>query len=214
MKIVIPARLGSKGLPLKNRKLFTLTADTIPPSLAKDVYVTTDDPFIEELAKEYNFNTIVRPNYLANDTASMYSVLTHAVLEWYEEGDEDIIVLYLTYPERTWKNVEDAYEFFLHKDADSLLCRKEIKTSPYLMIRDIGDNHGEQITPHDLYRRQDYPKCYEISHFICIFKLCTLHILNNNLYYDDTVFMDIPSDIIDVDTEKDLDKFNENIRNK
>ena len=49
MKIVIPARRNSKGLPFKNRQLFRHTVDKIPNKFLKDIIVTTDDEVIRLL---------------------------------------------------------------------------------------------------------------------------------------------------------------------
>ena len=65
---------------------------------------------------------------------------------------------------------------------------------------------GKQLTPHDLYRRQDYPKCFELSHFVSIFKVGELNKLNNNMYNDKTIFYKVRN-IVDVDTLEDLNKF-------
>ena len=70
----------------------------------------------------------------------------------------------------------------------------------------------KQVIQHNFYRRQDYPKCFEISHFISIFSKKELKHLNNNLYNKETIFMPIQN-FIDVDTSKDLEKFNENKNN-
>ena len=87
-----------------------------------------------------------------------------------------------------------------------LLCKKDIKgTHPYLYMFDLGDNKGKQLIEHNLYRRQDYPKVFELSHFISIFKVSELDNLNNNLYNDETIFYQI-NNVIDVDTVNDLNK--------
>lgn len=213
MKIIIPARLGSKGLPFKNRTLFKYTADSIPLDRRSDVIVTTDDPEIIKLAQEYAFTIVERPAILAEDDTSTRDVLFHVIKEQNIVSSEFIIMLYLTYPERTWEEVMDAFNFFLEHSysgaATSLLCKKEVKTHPYLCLEEYGADgiFGRQITRHDLYRRQDYPKCFEISHYVCIFKAGSIYKLNRNLYCDDTVFYQI-ADVIDVDTKKELDQFN------
>ena len=51
MKIIIPARKGSKGLPGKNRLLLEHTISKIPEIYKKDVIVTTDDESIIEQYK-------------------------------------------------------------------------------------------------------------------------------------------------------------------
>ena len=44
----IPARKGSKGLKLKNRKLLHYTIDTIPKEYRHLVYISTDDDEIKK----------------------------------------------------------------------------------------------------------------------------------------------------------------------
>jgi len=211
MKIIIPARFGSKGFPLKNRELFKYTADIIPKSRIKDVWVTTDDDIIKLTAEEYKFNVIDRPQELATDTASIRDVMLHAVEEIGASTYDHIAMLYLTYPQRTWQHVINAYRFFVkHNDmgvTKSLLCRKEVQVNPYLYLEETGAKglFGRQLKKHDLYRRQDYPACFEISHYISIFTAGELYKLNNNLYNKSTVFYKIP-DVIDVDYLTDLKK--------
>jgi CMP-N,N'-diacetyllegionaminic acid synthase len=214
MKIIIPARFGSKGFPLKNRELFKYTADIIPKSRVKDVWVTTDDDIIKLTAEEYKFNVVSRPAELATDTASIRDVMLHAVESIGTSTYDHITMLYLTYPQRTWQHVLNAYRFFVkHHDigiTNSLLCRKEVQVSPYLYLEESGAKglFGKQLKDHDLYRRQDYPVCFEISHFISIFTSGELYKLNNNLYNGSTVFYKIP-DMIDVDYRTDLKKLDD-----
>lgn len=213
MKIIIPARQGSKGLPGKNRILFKHTADIIPKNLYSEVYVTSDDPEILTLASEYGFKLVARPYHLATDTSNIRDVLYHVISEYNIHGSEEIIMLYLTYPERTWDDVLEARRFFFKYSANgitcSMLCKKQIDVSPYLMMHEKGVNglFGSQVISHDLYRRQDYPTCFEISHYIAIFIASSIYNLNNNLYTDSTIFWPI-SNVIDVDLKKDLNKFN------
>jgi len=208
MKIIIPARMGSKGLPFKNRQLFDYTADSIPDSL--HVWVTTDDPEIKNMAISRKFGVIDRPEELATDSASIRDVMHHAVSAIGIQPEDIVLMLYLTYPERTWQDIDSALEFFLNYYqrgiSESLLCKKEVKTHPFLAMTEHGIDgiFGEQIVQHDLYRRQDYPKCFEISHYVSIFKAGSIYKLNRNLYCDSTIFYPIP-DVIDVDTQKEFD---------
>ena len=213
MKIIIPARKGSKGLPLKNRKLFQHTSSIIPKEFYDRVWVTTDDQKIMEYAGDYPFNIIDRPTELAEDDTSIRDVMKHAISNIETKPDEPIVMLYLTYPERTWSHIEEAFELFIeYYDmglCDSLLCRKEIKSHPYLYMyeRGVDGMFGEQVVRHDEYRRQAYPPCFEISHYISIFTQSSINKLNRNLYSRDTIFFRIP-DVIDVDTKIDLARFN------
>jgi CMP-N-acetylneuraminic acid synthetase len=205
MKIIIPARKGSKGLPFKNRKLFHYTIDIIPMSLYKDVYVLTDDPKIIKEALFYDLNVINRPRKVSNDKASTKSVIEY-FLDEVKCENETIAVLYLTYPERTWEHVIDAIKFFHKNSATSMLCKKQIDWTPFLVLKEEVDHKGSQLFYHDLYRRQDYPKGFEISHYISLFNSNEINNLNNNLYNSDTVYYDI-EDVIDVDKKEDLDRF-------
>ena len=212
MKILIPAREGSKGFPHKNRQLFNYTADTIPVIAREKVYVTTDDPKIVELAKDKGFNVIMRPKELANDTASMKEVVAHAFSEMKVAEDELVAILYLTYPQRRWTDLMEAVAFYLMMEpampVSSLLCKKEVKSNPYLCMYDFG-HRGKQIINHDLYRRQDYPKCFELSHFMVLLRPKSIDNLNSNLYDSETLFWEI-EDMVDVDHKKDLLTINEN----
>lgn len=215
-KIVIPARRNSKGLPFKNRALFFGTFYKIPQECRENVLVTTDDEWIINLCINQNIKYVVRPADLADDHASMKDVMRDLFKHFHDiDMDTNIILLYLTYPERQWDDVEPCLNFFVENNAKSLLCKKEItSTHPFLYMFEKDGNKGEQLVKHNLYRRQDYPKVFELSHFICIFKAFALEDLNLNLYNKDTIFYTI-DDKIDVDTEEDLKKINdENITYK
>jgi CMP-N-acetylneuraminic acid synthetase len=207
MKIIIPARFGSKGLPFKNRKLFKYTADSIPPELSNNVWVTTDDLEIVKLARKYKFNILIRPDSLAEDQTSIKDVLLHAIKSIGTDDSETICVLYLTYPNRTWKEVELANQWYVENSNDlplySMLCRQPVKSNPFLCLFKEDNNFGSQIINHDLYRRQDYPETFELSHYIVFFKSGNISALNNNIYNRYTLFYPI-SRVIDVDTQNDL----------
>lgn len=194
---VIPAREGSKGLKHKNRKLFNYTISIIPKEYYSNVIVTTDDNEIKKMAN--GFKVIDRPEHLSNDTASIKDVLMHVSGEMKE--DDLIVMLYLTYPKRVFEHVRSAIKYFYDNNAKSLLCKEEVKTHPYLCIYD----DGSQIVTHNLYRRQDYPTCYEISHYIAIVKVSEIKNLNNNIYNNETVFYHIDR-VIDVDTIQDFER--------
>lgn len=202
MKILIPARAGSKGFPFKNRKLIKQTLKTIPKKLFNNVYVSTDDEEIKKnLPREINIHH--RSPKVSGDTASTLSTVKEFTKDCNIDGD--VVMLYLTYPERKWEHVVSAYEKFKNSDSLSLLCKKKIDTHPYLMMYDAGENKGKQIVEHNLYRRQDYPSCFEISHYISIFNTKELNKLNNNMYNENTYFFEI-GNVTDVDYEEDLKK--------
>jgi CMP-N-acetylneuraminic acid synthetase len=206
-KIIIPAREGSKGFPEKNRKLFKETAKIIPREFYDNTYVTSDDDEILSMAKNKRFVPYRRRDELSNDTASMKPVLIDVARSEGFLSEEIIIMLYLTYPERTWEDVQKAYSFYIESEVRSMLCKKKWKgTHPALCMFADGESRGKQLFKHNLYRRQDYPPIFEISHFIFIGHVGELQNLNLNLYNDDTIFYPI-ADPIDVDMEEDYGKY-------
>lgn len=193
---VIPAREGSKGLPGKNRILFDYTANIIPDEFNPSTIVVTDDEKIGNMAGKFSIVW-----HEMGDLSNMRDVLIHVARERRMSDDDIIVMLYLTYPERRFVDVMSALDFFVENGASSLLCRKDVKTHPYMCIY----ANGRPVVDHDYYRRQDYPSCYEISHFIAIVKVGELPLLKRNLYNGATIFIDVP-DFVDVDTKEDLDK--------
>jgi CMP-N-acetylneuraminic acid synthetase len=206
MKIIIPARRNSKGLPFKNRKLFKHTANIIPKIMRHETYVVTDDEEIKTMAIEAGFKVLHRPDDLSQDETSTKAVMQH-VVEQLDLKNETVVMLYLTYPERTWQDVKNAISAFQHNKAGSLLCKKKLQTSPFLMLKSEPGNRGSQLFYHNMYRRQDYPDCFEISHFISMFNSHELEHINNNLYNPDTYFMEISEKTLDIDEQKHLDEY-------
>lgn len=205
VRFLIPARKGSKGLPFKNRKLFSITSDVIPNYLQNNVIISTDDNDIKNSAKNYGFQVHHRDEISSNDYASMHDVVKKVINDL-ALNNVVIIVLYLTYPERTFEDIENALEFFNKNFAKSLLCKKQVETHPYLCFLEKNEHHGELLIKHEFYRRQDYPKCFEVSHFISIFHSSEIDKLCNQLYNKDTIFFRI-GNVIDVDEQGDLNKY-------
>ena len=86
--VVIPARGGSKRIPRKNIKDFKgkpLIAWNIEKCKnikeISDVYVSTEDSEIAEVAKQYGAKIIKRPKILSEDWVSTLPVLWHAGLK-------------------------------------------------------------------------------------------------------------------------------------
>jgi CMP-N-acetylneuraminic acid synthetase len=203
--IVIPARRNSKGLPFKNRKLISLTLATIPNEFKSKVVINTDDEFLIQNCMVMGLKYYKRPKKYATDKSSTKSVILDMINS--DQLNGNVIMLYLTYPERTWDDIIKAYDFFKLNNSKSLLCKKEIiGTHPYLYMLDVDDIRGKQLKKHNLYRRQDYPKVFEISHYISIFNTNEVKYLNNNLYNKETIYYKINNNIIDIDYISDLDK--------
>ena len=203
---IIPARRDSKGLPFKNRKLLDYTINNIPIELHEKTIVTTNDEKIIEKLSATNINVLRRDEQLCLDDISIKDVMLDVVKKFQMKSNDTIVMLYLTSPDRKFSDIKKILGYYYERKIKTLTCCVEPKTHPYLVLFKKENQKGEQVIKHDLYRRQDYPECFEIRHFVCIFQVDEIQKLNSNMYNENTIFYKIDSDI-DVDHENDLKEF-------
>ena len=203
---IIPARRDSKGLPFKNRKLLDYTINNIPIELHEKTIVTTNDEKIIEKLSATNINVLRRDEQLCLDDISIKDVMLDVVKKFQMKSNDTIVMLYLTSPDRKFSDIKKILDYYYERKIKTLTCCVEPKTHPYLVLFKKENQKGEQVIKHDLYRRQDYPECFEIRHFVCIFQVDEIQKLNSNMYNESTIFYKIDSDI-DVDHENDLKEF-------
>ena len=118
---LIPARGGSKGVPRKNIKIINgkpLIAWTIEKAkrarLLDRFIVSTDDPEIAQVAREYGAEILCRPSELADDMASTQEVMLQSY-------PADILVLLQpTSPCRADGLIDACVEEFIKGGYDSL----------------------------------------------------------------------------------------------
>ena len=204
---VIPARKDSKGFPFKNRKLFSFTAETIPHDVVSQVIVSTNDDQIAASAEKFRFIVRRRPDVLSNDTASMRDVLLDAIEHQGIKDNDTIILLYLTYPQRTWKDIVKIHDFFKRNNGTALSCCLDVADHPYLCFEAGPGYSGTPILDHPYYRRQDYPECFRLSLFVGIYKAFKVKELSGLLVCKDTIFYKLPKQVIDIDNEIDMVSF-------
>ena len=124
---IIPARGGSKRLSQKNIKLLggiPLLAHSILYAKANnqiidEVYVSTDNAEIKEVALQFGAKVIDRPAHLSGDFEPTVSALKN-VLEQIEDEVENIVLLQATNPLRPEKLLKEAFEIFDKEKVDSL----------------------------------------------------------------------------------------------
>ncbi len=203
---VIPARRDSKGFPFKNRKLLDYTLNEFPNNMRKEVIVTTNDEEIIEKLSNTEFNVLKREEKLSGDETSIRDVMQNVVEKYHLDKNCTIVMLYLTSPNRKYEDIQKIIKFYSKNRFRTLTCCVKPKTHPYLCLLKKEDGKGKQIISHNLYRRQDYPECFELSHFVCIFQVDEISNLNKNMYNDDTYFYEISGDV-DIDYESDLELF-------
>ena len=197
--ILIPARMGSKGFPLKNRQLLKYTLDIIPDYMKSRTFVSTDDPQIKSVSLSNGTCVIDRPKNLAQDETSMKDVLKHFIKTQKITCKENIILLYLTYPERKWEDVEKIYEVFEKIDEKSLVCCEQVEEHPYLCFHEKDDNKAELLVSHKFYRRQDYPSCISLSMFVSCYNAEIVDNLHDLMFEEQTYFYKLEDRKVDVD---------------
>lgn len=129
---VVPARGGSKGIPLKNLSPLAgkpMLAWTIKAALDSGVVdrviVSTDDLRIAEVARQAGAQTpFIRPAQIAQDDVHAVHVVLHA-LDWMQEHEcqqpEGIMMLLPTSPLRLADDVSAAVQLFDERRADAVI---------------------------------------------------------------------------------------------
>jgi CMP-N-acetylneuraminic acid synthetase len=124
---IIPARGGSKRLPQKNIKLLggiPLIAHSIlyakaNSDIINEIYVSTDDDEIKNVALQFGAKVIDRPKSLSGDFEPTVSALKN-VLQQIDEEIENIILLQPTNPLRPENLLKDAFKYYQKNQQDSL----------------------------------------------------------------------------------------------
>ncbi|MBI5728774.1 MAG: acylneuraminate cytidylyltransferase family protein [Candidatus Magasanikbacteria bacterium] len=129
---IIPARLGSTRIPLKNIKYFLgkpLITYTIRQALQvpfiNRVIVDTDSPRIAAIAQRYGAEVpFLRPARLATSTAKVYDSIEHLLKKLKKtEGysPTHIVLLQTTSPLREQKDIESCWRLIHRTDATTVL---------------------------------------------------------------------------------------------
>ncbi|WCE29849.1 acylneuraminate cytidylyltransferase family protein [Vibrio sp. SCSIO 43137] len=169
------ARGGSKGLPGKNIKplagkpllAYSIETATSCPSV-DEVFVSTDDTEIAEVALKYGAIVIHRPQELASDTSPEWLSWRHAT-EWVTEkygAFEGFVSLPATSPLRSVEDVESALLKRREQGADICISVTPASRSPYFnMVK--YDQNGFIVLVNspktDVTRRQDAPEVFDIT---------------------------------------------------
>jgi len=219
---IIPARGGSKSIPLKNIKDFCgkpLIVHTIEASLAcpliNRTIVSTDSEKIAEIALAAGAEVpFMRPDVHAQDDTLDLPVFVHC-LKWLKEneGYEPDIVVHLrpTSPLRTVAMIEKAIQTLMDDpDADSVRAVCEPSQNPFKMWEIEKDGYMSPLVKTDIEEqynqpRQKLPTVYWQNGYIDVTRRTTLLEKNSMtgtrlkpLIVDD-------SDIIDIDNELTLE---------
>ena len=205
---IIPARGGSKRLPQKNLLPLgelALLVHSIRYALSNsaiidDVYVSTDDERIKQLALENGAKVIDRPANISGDLEPTVSALRH-VLESIEEVVENVILVQPTNPLRPQNLLEEAFEVFQKGNYDSLFS----VTRNHQKFGKITGNKFEPFNYSIGQRSQDLEPLF--------FENGLLYITKASLILDDTIISEngFPFETnhifgnVDIDNPEDLE---------
>jgi CMP-N,N'-diacetyllegionaminic acid synthase len=210
---IIPARGGSKGVPLKNIQLLggkPLLAYSIEQArqcaAIQQVIVTTDHPEVARVARECGARVIDRPEGISGDTATSESALAHVLDHlWENDGLEPDLVVFLqaTSPLRQPHDLTNALETFQRLQVDSLFSA--CTYHGFIWRREDGRLNSLTYDYQHRQRRQDALEDFLENGSIYIFKPWVLRRFNNRLGGKTGVYLMDFYDSFQIDTPADLE---------
>jgi len=124
---IIPARGGSKRLPQKNIKLldgfpllsFSILFAQANSKIIDEIYVSTDDENIKNIALQYGAKIIDRPESISGDFEPTVSALKHVLLNL-DSAVDNVILLQATNPIRPENLLKEAFKVYQEENCNSL----------------------------------------------------------------------------------------------
>ncbi|EHU6506296.1 acylneuraminate cytidylyltransferase family protein [Vibrio cholerae] len=205
------ARGGSKGLPGKNIKPlagkpllhYSIDSALAAPSI-EQVFVSTDDDEIAQVARNGGAIVIDRPAELADDASPEWLSWRHAI-EWVRAnyGDFDgFISLPATAPLRAVSDIESAIQQRMAVSADICISVTPASRSPFFnMVKQTDSGMVELvIKPQgEVARRQDAPAVFDIT--TVVYATTPEFVLNHyGLFSGNVVSIEVPKErAVDID---------------
>jgi CMP-N,N'-diacetyllegionaminic acid synthase len=121
-KILIPARGGSKRIPLKNiykvngNPLISYIINACKDANLGEIWVSTDSKEISNVAKEYGANIINRPDNISEDVSTAEDVMLHFINN---VDCDELIFAEPTSPLLTGEDIYNTYKLFKDKNYDT-----------------------------------------------------------------------------------------------
>lgn len=214
LKVVIPARGGSKGVIRKNVRLLKNIPLVAYPILAaqkckyvSNIYVSTDDEEISKVAKQFGASVIPRPSEYAGDSSLDIEVMRHAV--HYLSDYDDIVHLRATTPIIDPLLLNEAIEyFFSNPDSTGLRSAHEAPETAYKSFKKNGAYWSGLFNDKydgDYYNwpRQRLPKTYQANGYIDIVRPKVF--MNSDNLHGDKMLAFVTEFTHEIDTIHDLE---------
>jgi CMP-N,N'-diacetyllegionaminic acid synthase len=187
---IIPARGGSKGLEKKNIHpvaglplLGWSVLQALEAEHVDHVFVTTDDPAIAEVARQFGAEVIDRPAEISGDKATSEAALLHAldvIAARHGAEPEMVVFLQATSPLRKPGDIDRAIELFRSEEADSLISVTRADDLTIWEQRE-GDWNSVNFDYHNRGMRQDRPSQYIENGSIYLFTPAVLREFGNRI---------------------------------
>ena len=208
---VIPARRGSKGLPLKNLRALAgvpLIVHSIRAALAaslvQTVVVSTEDDEIATVAASHGATIVKRPGELASDTAQNNGVVRH-VLESMPGQHRYVVLLQPTSPLRSAAQIDQCLEPLIGGTARTAMTITPVEHHPGKAVYLNGELVEPFTNDADMEaRRQEMREVYRQNGAVYAVGVEDF-LANDRFYLRPCHGVVVPAeDSIDIDSEIDL----------
>lgn len=216
---LIFARGGSKGILRKNIRPFAgkpLIAHAIEAALMSTlitrVVVSTDDPEIADVAREYGAEVpFMRPPELARDDSPEWLAWQHAIRALEAAGSEARMDVFVsippTSPLRSVGDVDACIRTLVESDADVVITVRAAERNPYFnMVVLDGRNYARLVISPEraVQRRQEAPPMFDVT--TVAFAARPEFVLKASSIFDGKVkAVVVPAErAVDIDTELDF----------
>ena len=212
---LICARGKSKGLKNKNLLKFRNTSllgnainQAKKSKYINRVIVSSDSKKIIKEAKKYNAEVpFKRPSKLARDNSPELETWRHAVNYLNPKKKIDFFVsVPTTSPLRKVSDIDNCIKKAVEKNLDIVFTVTKSIKNPYFNMIQIKNNKLELVSKlkKKVSRRQEAPKCYDLTTVCYVFKPSYILKIKKNLLEGKTGFIEIPKvRSIDIDDEYD-----------
>lgn len=219
MKIlaIIPARGGSKGIPLKNIQklgkypLIYYTIKSAKESKVNRIIVSTDNKEISKISMKYGAEIpFLRPKKIAQSNSSTILVIEHVVksLKKIDYAPDIIVLLQPTSPFRTSNMINRSIEMLTSSNATSVISVMYAKKHPFQafiqkngLLKHFNKNHEKKF-----YQRQLLPEMLFETGSVYTFWTKTLENFNS-IYGPKIKPMIINSEKYNLDIDSKFDLF-------
>lgn len=215
----ICARGGSKGVPNKNIRDLVgkpLIAHTIEQAKASRLFakiaVSSDSDEILAVAKKFGADFLIkRPPELASDQSAKIPAIQHCALSAENLAGQvfdTYVDLDCTSPLRNQQDLLGAVaQFEANPKADNLITGAPARRSPYFNLVELSSDNYVSLSKklaHQVLRRQDSPKCFDMNGSIYIWRREVL-MQAQAVLLDKTIIYIMPEErSVDIDTELDF----------